>query len=306
MIHFYKNRYKAFILTGILMLVGIAFIFINGIKVDITFVGGSISKYSFEGSVDSEKAASVVKEIISDREVSAQITENSNTGNKLVLNISGKKGLSSEQQKSITEGLQEAFPDNKIELSESNNVEAFIGAKFLRNSIIAIIAAAILIVLYICFRFRKIDSLSLGVFAIVALIHDCVFVFFTFVIFKIPLNDAFIAVILTIVGYSINDTVIIYDRIRENSKLMNKSTPVEELVDTSLNQCLSRSINTSITTFAAILIILVLALVNGITSIANFALPMMIGIVAGCYSSLFIAAPLWVMWQNRKKAKKAK
>ncbi|MBE6904224.1 MAG: protein translocase subunit SecF [Ruminococcaceae bacterium] len=305
MIGFYKNRFKGFIISAAIMLIGIVCIFINGIKVDITFVGGSISKYSFEGTVDSAKAASVAKEAVGDREVSVQITKNENTGDKLVFNISGKKGLSSEQQKAITDGLQKAFPDNKIELSESNNVEAFIGAKFLRNSSIAIIAAALLIVLYICFRFRKISSVSLGVFAIVALLHDCLLVFFTFVIFRIPLNDAFIAVILTIVGYSINDTVIVYDRIRENSKLMNRSTPVEELVDTSVNQCLSRSINTSITTFVAILIILIFALINGITSIVNFALPMMVGIVSGCYSTLFIAAPLWAMWQKRKKNKRA-
>jgi preprotein translocase SecF subunit len=121
----------------------------------------------------------------------------------------------------------------------------------------------------------------------------------TFIVFKIPINDAFIAVALTIIGYSINDTIVIYDRIRENKGLY-KNIPCSELVNMSITQSMSRSINTGLATFISIGLVYIFAEIYGIQSIKNFALPMMIGVVSGCYSTIFIAGPLWVMWQNKK------
>ena len=125
-------------------------------------------------------------------------------------------------------------------------------------------------------------------------------VFFTFVIFKMPINDSFIAVTLTIIGYSINDTIVVYDRIRENKPYFQKKT-FEELVDTSINQSLTRSINTSVTTAISILIVYILAFVYNIDSIKTFAIPMLIGILSGCYSTICIAGPMLVMWHNKKQ-----
>ena len=303
---FYKNRKLTIFISGAIMLLGIICIFVRGIKFDIQFVGGSISKYSYSGDIDMNNAASLAKEAVGGREVTAQITNNEATGDLLVLNIAGKGGVTVEQQKAVTTALTTAYPDSKIALEETNNVESFIGKKFAKNSILSISLASLLIVLYVWFRFRKISSLSLGVFGLVALVHDCLVVFFAFVIFGIPLNDAFVAVVLTIIGYSINDTVVIYDRIRENSRLVKPGTPIEDLVDKSINQSLSRSINTSVTTFTAIAIILVFAMINGISSITNFALPMMVGVISGCYSTIFVAAPFWAVWQKSKEKRKAK
>ena len=124
-----------------------------------------------------------------------------------------------------------------------------------------------------------------------------------------PLDDNFIAVILTIIGYSLNDTIVIFDRIRENRKYMGlvagKKTSTAELVNISLNQTLSRTICTAITTLIAIGSVLVIAIIYDIQTVVRFALPMMIGVIFGCYSSIFISAPLWVMWTNYKKKKEA-
>jgi preprotein translocase subunit SecF len=124
-----------------------------------------------------------------------------------------------------------------------------------------------------------------------------------FIVFRIPLNDSFIAAILTIIGFSINDTIVIYDRIRENSRIMGKNTPIEELVDTSISQSMSRSINTNIAVFLSITIVYLFAHYYNIDSIKAFALPMMFGTVSGCYSTICIAGPLWTMWKTRKKAR---
>ena len=123
--------------------------------------------------------------------------------------------------------------------------------------------------------------------------------------FRMPLNDNFIAVVLMILGYSLNDTIVIYDRIRELRKKSSPKTPIGDIVNTSLNQCMVRTICTSITTIIAIGSVLVVSLIYNIDSIVSFALPMMIGLISGSYSSLCIAAPLWVMWRNHQSKKKA-
>jgi preprotein translocase SecF subunit len=143
--------------------------------------------------------------------------------------------------------------------------------------------------------------MSAGVIGLIALVHDILVVFFTFIILKMPINDSFIAVTLTIIGYSINDTIVIYDRIRENQPFFEKKS-FEDLVDTSINQTLSRSIKTSVTTGLSILVVLVLAYLYNIDSIKTFAIPMFIGIISGCYSTVCLAGPMLVMWHNKKQA----
>ena len=133
-----------------------------------------------------------------------------------------------------------------------------------------------------------------------ALLHDVVIVYFTFVIFQMPINDNFIAVVLTILGYSLNNTIIIYDRIRENRKALGPKAPTSQLVNLSINQTLTRSIFTSLCTFAAIACVCVVGFIYNLTSVTTFALPMMVGVLVGCYSSVCITGPLYVMWRNYK------
>lgn len=213
------------------------------------------------------------------------------------------------QEKESTAALSESV-ENGIETLRENSVNGLIGKGFFIKCIFAIILGAVFVTVYVGIRFRKIGGVSAAVFAMLALLHDVLIAYFVYVVFRIPLDENFIAVVLTLLGYSLNDTIVIYDRIRENERLFGNTKSVSEIVNDSVNQCLTRNINTSLATFAAIAVICVVALMNGITSIMSFAFPMAVGIVAGCYSSVVLSSPLWAAWREHKlkkqKAKSAK
>jgi len=298
-IDFYKKRWIFFGISIAIFVIGIIMAFVNGVQLDINFKGGSILKYNYTGELDANKAADIASSIVN-RAVSTQITTDLRTGEKrLIINISGNYGLDAKIQKSLDEALKTEFPDADLKLSESSMVEPFFGRRFLRNGIMAILIASFFVVIYVWIRFKKIGGLSAGIMALVALLHDILIVFFTCVIFKIPIGDSFVAVALTIIGYSINDTIVIYDRIRENRKLYSK-LPLEEVTNLSITQSMSRSINTNIAVFISITVVYVLALANSIEAIQGFALPMAAGTISGCYSTICIAETLWVMWNRRK------
>lgn len=300
MIHFYKNRKIYFSISATIMIIGIIALFVNGIELSIQFKGGAIIKYSYTGEIDPELASDKATEVLN-RNTEVQLTDDLATkSKKLVLNLSGNSGLEAGDQEKLDNALKETFPDANLTLSDSNVVEPFIGRKFLINGLTAIALTALFIVLYVRFRFKKISGTSAGVIGLIALAHDVLVVFFSFIIFKMPINDSFIAVTLTIIGYSINDTIVIYDRIRENQPYYEKKS-FEELVDVSINQTLSRSINTSFATGVSILIVCILAYIYNIDSIKTFAIPMLIGIISGCYSTVCLAGPMMVMWHNRKQ-----
>lgn len=300
MIKFYQKRKIFFAISAAIMIVGIIALFINGVNLSIQFKGGAIIKYSYTGEIDAEAAADKATEIL-DRNTDVQLTEDLAThSKKIVFNLSGNSGLDASDQEKFDQELKKAFPDSQLELSESNVVQPFIGKRFLTNGLIALALTSLFIIIYVRFRFQKISGLSAGVIGLIALVHDVLVVFFTFIIFKMPINDSFIAVTLTIIGYSINDTIVIYDRIRENKPYFEKKT-FEELVDTSINQSLTRSINTSITTGISILIVCILAFIYNIDSIKTFAIPMLVGVISGCYSTVCLAGPMMVMWHNKKQ-----
>ena len=179
-------------------------------------------------------------------------------------------------------------------------VEPYIGAKALRNAGLAIGLALLFIIVYVWVRFSAISGLPAGITAMIALFHDTMVVFFAFVLFGIPLNDAFVAVVLTIIGYSINDTIVIYDRIRENKKNDSKMSVVD-LVNISTSQTLGRSINTSMATAICVVVIMVASMYFQIESIIEFSLPMLFGVITGCYSSICVAGTLWAMWEKKKE-----
>jgi len=302
MIKFYSNKHIFFGISLVIMLVGIVALFVNGVSLGLEFKGGSMIKYQFKGELDLESIELITTEKM-DREATCQILEdNASDETFLVISFAGNEGLSSEEQIKLEEVLLENFADNELSLYETTVVQPFIGRRFLMNGIKAIAIAAVIITLYVWVRFRKIGGLSAGISALVALVHDCLIIFFIYIIFKIPLNENFIAALLTIVGYSVNDTIVIYDRVRENMKLEPKA-PLEELVDKSITQSLTRSINTALTTFVSILIVSIFAITKDINSIVTFALPMCFGILSGCYSTICIAGPVWVWWKKYKEGR---
>lgn len=308
MFRFYKNRRKFFLFSGCIFAIAIVFGFINGVNLDIQFKGGAIIKYSYNGGdVNTGDVARVVSETLGNKALpTVQTTEiaasDSTDRYKLVINMAGN--ISAEDQRRLNDALAENFPSLDIRDPETSSVDPFIGARFIRSCLIAIGLGFLLIVIYVWFAFRKIGGLSAGVMAILALLHDVAIVFSTFVIFNIPINESFVVAALTIIGFSVNDTIVIYDRVRENSLIYGTKLSTEELVDKSINQSLSRAINTSIVVAVSLLVILILTEINGVTSMRSFTLPMLFGTAFGCYSSLCIAGPLWVSWKNHK-AKKA-
>jgi len=300
MIKFYENRRKFFTVSIVIMILGIVSLFVNGINLSIQFKGGAIIKYSFTGDINIQELKDLSSTVLN-RNTEVQVTEDLATkSKKVVLNLAGNSGLDANEQDKLDIALKEKFPDAKLELSESNMVQPFIGKRFLTNGIKAIVLASIFIILYVWIRFKKISGLSAGVIGLIALLHDCLVVFFSFTLLNMPINDSFIAVTLTIIGYSINDTIVIYDRIRENKPQYAKK-PYEELVNDSINQTLTRSINTTVTTVVCVLIVYIFAFLYNIESIKTFALPMLIGLISGCYSTVCLAGPMLVMWHKRKE-----
>ena len=298
-IPFYAKRKIFFAISLVIMLVGIIAVFVNGVSLDIQFKGGALLKYTYTGTIDENVAGDIINKVL-DRPVTTQLTTDLASGDqRLIFNIAGKSGVDAKDQQTFDAKLKEAFPDNNLVLSESSMVEAFFGQKFLRRGILSIALASILVLVYVWIRFKMMGGLAAGVMAVVALIHDVLVVFFTCVIFKIPIGDNFVAVALSIIGYSINDTIVIYDRIRENSKTF-LGLPVETITDLSISQSMMRSVMTNFAVMISISMVFILATTNGIDSMQSFALPMAIGTISGCYSTICIAGPLWVMWKKRK------
>lgn len=307
-IDFIGNKKIFFSISLGLIALGIIFNAIYGTVLDIQFTGGAVVKYSYTGDIDANELTNVVQNATTDQ-ISLQISKNilaNNEGvvsNNISIEFPGNQAISIDQQKTLDDALSQTFPNNNFQKIESSSVDPTNGSKFFLKCMVAVALAAILMIVYIAFRFRKIGGWSAGCMAVVALLHDVAIVYFTFIIFRMPLDDNFIAVVLMILGYSLNDTIIIYDRVRENRRIMNPKTSIREIVNKSINQTLTRTINTSLTTATAIGTVLIVALVFNLPSVISFALPMLIGVISGCYSTICIAGPLWVMWkENEKKA----
>lgn len=290
-----------------IILIGIICNFVFGTTLDIQFKGGAIISYSFTGEVDENALKDTIQTATPNNvvtfTVSKDIMNNTETDDAYVIdiNFSGENAIDTATQKTITDELTEKFPENNFVYQESSSVEASMGLKFLLKCLTAVLIACALMVLYVTIRFKIIGGLSAGVMALVALFHDVAMIYFMYVIFRMPIDSNFIAVVLMILGYSLNDTIVIYDRVREERKLAGPKADVAEVFNHSASAVLKRTICTSITTLLAIGTVYVVATIFGLDSVQGFALPMMIGVISGCYSSLCIAGPLWVMWQKREK-----
>ncbi|HHU50079.1 MAG TPA: protein translocase subunit SecD [Clostridiales bacterium] len=296
---FFSKRRVFLSISLAVILIGLIMSFVNGVRLDIQFKGGSLVKYNYVGEVDPDRAAEITSGIIN-RVVSAQTTTNLNTDEKqLVINIAGDYGLDVREQEKVDEALKAEFPDADLNLSESSMVEPFFGKKFLANGIKAIALGAVAILIYVWFRFRRIGGLSAGLMALAAICMDLFVVYTVHIIYKLPIGDSFVAVFLTIIGYSINDTIVVYDRIRENSKLHSRES-IETITNLSIAQTLGRTINTSVAVFISVALVFVTAAINGIESVQIFALPMALGVVSGCYTSVCLVGPLWVALKKRQ------
>ena len=195
----------------------------------------------------------------------------------------------------------EKYKDFELTHISTNSLSPTMGQMFFIKCLVAVGLAALLLLIYVAFRFRKIGGLSAGLFGIFALINDMLIAYLAFVVFRIPLNDNFVAVMLSVLGYSLNDTIVIFDRVRENRRLSDEKTPISDIVNKSVNQSFVRTMNTSITTVLAIGTVTVLAFATGMDAIISFALPMTFGVLSGFYSSVFLCTPLWGKWVEHKE-----
>jgi preprotein translocase subunit SecF len=298
------NRKKFITISIVIMVLGLLANIIMGVELDISFKGGTLIKYSYQGSLDREKVESFVEDKTG-KNVSVQLTESAVDENNM-LNVYLNESITMDEQKDLDELIESEYKENKIQQVNVNSLSPTMGKLFFIKCLVAIALASVFLVIYVALRFRKIGGWSAGVMALVALTHDILVAYFAFVIFRIPLDDNFVAVVLSILGFSLNDTIVIYDRIRENRRIMGKDKTIGEVVNVSINQSFSRSFNTSLCTFLAISTVAVLALIFNLDSITSFAVPMMIGIISGCYSSVCLCGPLWVLWKERKGTKDSK
>ena len=304
-INFIGNRKKFYTFSCALIAIVLVFCAVFGVKMDVEFKGGSMVTLSYEGDVDLPSLKSEIGSQLGQSDLTLQTGSDISGNQTLTVTLPGSQTLTTEQLDDMLTAINEAHPENNFEQNEVSNVNATIGKEFLFKSLVALVAACVLILAYVAFRFRKIGGLKAGSTAIVALLHDMFVVFGVFVILRIPLNGNFIAAVLTILGYSINDTVVIYDRIRENSALYSKKQmSLAELVNLSVNQSFSRSLMTSITTCLALGVVCVVSVIYRLDSIYTFAFPLLFGMVSGVYSTICIATPLWVDWKSKKKAAK--
>ncbi len=293
-----------------IIIIGIICNFIFGTTLDIQFKGGSIISYGFVGEIDEAALKDAIQTATPENTVTFTITQDIMNNTKdadayaISIQFSGETAITTDVQDNITKSLEEKFPDNKFEYKETTSVEATMGVKFLLKCLVAVAIASVLMVLYVTIRFKRIGGLSAGVMALVALFHDVAMIYFLYVIFRMPIDSNFIAVVLMILGYSLNDTIVVYDRVREERKVMGPKADIVDVFNHSATAVMTRTIATSITTLAAIATVYVVAVIFSLNSVQSFALPMMIGVISGCYSSLCIAGPLWVMWKKRKKKEK--
>ncbi len=294
---FVANLPKALMISAAIMVIGLLCNVIFGTQMDISFKGGTQIRYSYEAEPNMDKFEELAKKHLgSDAQIKLD-----EVNNKQVVSITLPGEISPDQSQALTDAAEKDLKDAGLKLETSNTLSASMGTKFLLRCLLALGLAAVLLIVYVGIRFRNIGGIPAGVSALIALIHDLLIVYFTFVIFGLNLNDNFVAVMLTILGYSLNDTIVIFDRIRTLRR--RSDAPLAEVVNDSLHHVLRRTIVTTVTTGLAILAVLVVALVMHVDSIVSFALPMLLGAISGSYSSLFLSGPIWVRWMNRKGAK---
>ena len=283
---FLKHRYLFIIFSLVIIIGGITYGLITGYEYDIDFKGGTKIEVDLKENFDNNEIASIVSNITGQNPLVQKLSSGDST-----VSITSDV-MSEEQSQKVVEALKERYPN--MDEPSTRNVQPSYGKELLESALLAVVVAIIIILLYITIRF-KVLGFTAAVTATLSLVHDALFIIAIYGIFKLPINTSFVAVILTIIGYSINDTIIIYDRIRENNRKVVKATDEKDIINQSISQTMIRTVYTSLTTIIVILIVYIFALINHQQVLIEFSLPLTIGILVGTYSSIFIASSLWYM-----------
>ncbi|WP_443661293.1 protein translocase subunit SecF [Clostridium sp.] len=273
-----------FAISLFIIVIGMGFLATKGLNLGIDFKGGT----TLDIKMNQQFVKSDVDKII-DKYAKEEYSSKTINDNKEIDIIIKSDALSPEKTASMLKDIKTQFKSSVL-LSQ-DTIGASIGSELKTKTVTALIVAMLFMLVYVGFRFEFKFAAS----AIIALVHDILITVTVYAIFQIQVNATFIAAILTVVGYSINDTIVIFDRIRENQKIMRKAS-VEEITNTSVNQTMARSINT-----VATVLICVIAVFAFVPSIRDLSFPLIFGIGVGCYSSIFIASPMWVLLKKRGK-----
>ncbi len=304
-IDFVSKRKVFCIISAAVIVLTFICTFVFGVKVDIRFKGGSMLTYSYSGEMTDADIATTKSAIaaLGDVPEVSITTGTSFTGglNTMVVSFAADEKMDDDKLNEINDAVENALPEKDVQNIDTTNVSATSGTSFLISCLIAVGAAFILLTVYIAFRFQKIGGWKAGVIAIICLLHDVAITYAVFVFGRMSLDSNFMAVILTLLGYSINNTIIIYDRLRENRAKYGKKLTDAQLVNLSINQTLPRSIITTATTVAAMASVSIVCALMGVTSILSFSIPLAIGMLVGFYSSVCLAGPLWIWAQERGK-----
>lgn len=286
-----KNRYIYIAISIIIIAIGICFMFYNNsqgkgfFNYDIQFTGGTSIEISLKGKeFNNDDINNILKESINIDNAQIQIVGG---GESVIIKT---RSLTQDERATFTEAISSKYQLNDGDYS-IRDISATISNEMKKTSFLAVLVSCIAMLIYVSLRFKNFKT---GASAIIALLHDALVLVSFYAIFRIPLNDAFIAAILTVLGYSINATIVIFDRIRE--KKGRNGNVDEKIINEGINQSLRRSVFTSLTTFFTVISLYIF----GVESVKIFALPISIGIICGTYSSIFIAGPIWYMLNNLK------
>ena len=280
-----------FMATGIVGLVTLPF-GVNLFNMDVDFLGGMTMTYDLGEKADTEAVESLAKEVLEGK--LSSVTTAGSEGTQVAIK---SLFVPMETRDELTAAIQENYEG--AEIVSSSSVSASVSEDLRNSAVISALVAVLCMLVYIGIRF---DFRS-GLAAVIALCHDLLVMLSAYIIFRLPFNVNFIAAALTILGYSINATIVVFDRARENAKA-NPKADFADVMDRSIWQTLTRSINTTVTTLLTITMVIIM----GVTSIRNFCWPLFIGIVAGCYSSVCISGNVWVRLKRigRSKGEKKK
>ena len=293
-----KNSKLCFIISGVVIILGLVFLPINKSNANVghvlnfsmEFMGGTSITADFDKYYSLEEAEAQIIPVITDAtgisaaDIQLQNVQNSNS---IVIKTTL---MNQEQREAVQDALESNFTVTNMEI---DSISSTISNEMQRDAIFAVALAAVLMLIYIAIRFKDV---RFGASAVLALIHDVMFVFTLYAVVRLSVGNTFVACMLTIVGYSINATIIIFDRIRENLGAMDiKKVDLKEIVNTSISQTFTRSIYTNLTTFVMVLVLYIV----GVSAIKEFALALMVGVLAGTYSSICITGPLWYYMRTK-------
>ena len=302
---FVGNRKIFFGISLTLIIIAFVSFFTKGFEQDIEFKGGTIIEVELASAVENNEIEALVKEVVPNEQPRVQKSEQRDENGNIVksgVTIS-TSALEEEQKNLVINRIAEKYGIEDIDSKATfRTVKPTFGDEMKSRAIQATLWASIAIIIYIALVFKKIGGISAAISAFMALAHDIIITLMAYSLFGLPLNTTFVAVMLTILGYSVNDTVVIYDRIRENENLHRKM-PIDEVINLSINQSLRRTIFTSASVVVALALLFGFSIYFNVASTQEFSLPLLVGMLAGTYSSICLSANLWSVWMMRKTKK---